>query len=1037
MLRRSVLRLSAPTITNSARGALRAPLAFTIGQSYHQFELLSQRAFPELNLTSYEFVHSKTKARYFHFDTPDTNNTFCIGFGTPAQNSKGTTHVLEHTALCGSKQYPVRDPFFHMLRRSLSTFMNAMTGADYTMYPFATTNAQDFSNLLNVYTDAVLFPLLRAEDFRQEGHRLEVKEAEGEKNEGDSSAAPKVGINGVVYNEMRGVVSEPSTFLSHELMKTMLPGTHYTHVSGGFPPNILELTHEELVAFHREHYHPSNSMTITYGDLPPEVHMKKLDDMFSLFEPSRVVPIPQLVDANRRTAESRTTAQGPLDPMGNPEEQARVALSFACPSALSSLDDMVRMVVLDSLLTQGPSSPMYQALLESKLGSRYCPMGGFAYYLSSPIVTYGVEGVSVANVKDKEAQIHAAVLKTLEDAKNNGFDQRRVQSVVFQEELQQRHRSANYGIGVCTTLCALGLVRPNINPTDFINWLPHLKRIESSYKDELLPLLESAFLKNPHRTLLTVEPSPSYLTTLQKTLDDKEVHWNEVLSLDEKKRVAKETEEWRQRIRKTESADCLPTLRVQDIPRAAFQEPLPIQRPAPAGSHLGIHTISHPTNGLVYVHGLIPFASSLVDQLRGAKTSAVDPLIPMYFGFLGATGAGSLDFKELSIAAELVSGGFQFTPLFTNSSAGRGDFTAGLSYGFYTTREKLQPALDLLHVILTEPRLNDDQVRSRIHTMATARCSRTVQSITRSGNAFATTSAASTLTNHAAIREAWGGLTHCSACSSLLEGLKDANGDSVSKLLEQYKSIATEVPLLMNRGGYLWATCEPDAADSVGAQLNAFSSRFTSTNSTSNVEVHITVPPPVWSNAAGSAATTYHPMPIDTSFVGVAIPNNLKTLDRAQQAIRVGAQLLKNEYLHRAVREEGGAYGAAAASNLNGEVGGVAMSSYRDPTPDKTVEALSRASSVLQEAANVTQEKVDQSKLRLFAALDAPHSADSYGQALFLHGTTNELRQQVRDILLGITPQDIMDSAKYFDLQQADSRVAVLKPLEKPAASAE
>jgi presequence protease len=1034
MLRRSVLRMSASNAA-AARGALRAPLVFTVGQSYHQFELLSQRTFPELHLTSYEFVHSKTKARYFHFDTPDTNNTFCIGFGTPAQNSKGTTHVLEHTALCGSRQYPVRDPFFHMLRRSLSTFMNAMTGADYTMYPFATTNAQDFSNLLNVYTDAVLFPLLRAEDFRQEGHRLEVKELETEGAESGSTAVPKVGINGVVYNEMRGVVSEPSTFFSHELMKTMLPGTHYTHVSGGFPPDILDLTHEELVAFHREHYHPSNSITITYGDLPPAEHMKKLNDMFTLFEPSRVIPIPQLEEVNRRGAESRVTSHGPLDPMGNPEEQARVALSFACPSALSSLDDMVRMVVLDSLLTQGPSSPMYQALLESKLGSRYCPMGGFAYYLSSPIVTYGVEGVSVANVKDKEAQIHAAVIKTLEDAKTNGFDQRRVQSVVFQEELQQRHRSANYGIGVCTTLCALGIVRPNINPCDFINWLPHLKRIESSYKAELLPLLETAFLKNTHRTLLTVEPSSSYLTTLQKTLDDKEAHWNEVLSIDEKNRVAKETEEWRQRIRKTEPADCLPTLRVQDIPRAAFLEPLPVQCSAPSGSQLGIHTISHPTNGLVYVHGLIPFAGSLIHQLANAKGSPVDPLIPMYYGFLGATGAGALDFKELSIAAELVSGGFQFSPMFTNGSTGRSDFTAGLSYGFYTTREKLQPALDLLHVILTEPRLNDDQVRSRLHTMATARCSRTVQSITRSGNAFATTSAASTLTNHAAVREAWGGLTHCSACSTLLEGLKDPKSDSVSQLLAEYKSIASEVPLLINRGGYLWATCEPDAAEGVGLQLNAFAAKFDAAPSnTPQSNVRISIPPPLWSETAGTATTTFHPMPIDTSFVGAAIPNNLTTLDRAQQAIRVGAQLLKNEYLHRAVREEGGAYGAAASSNLNGEVGGVSMSSYRDPTPEKTVEALRRASSVLRDAANVTQEKVDQSKLRLFAALDAPHSADSYGEALFLHGTSNELRQQVRDILLDITPQDIMDSAQYFELQQANSRVAVLKPLEKPSA---
>ena len=240
----------------------------TVG--YHPaFEAVRSEFIPTLNLTLQEFRHIKTGARHLHLAADQDENAFLVAFLTVPQDSTGVAHILEHTALCGSERFPVRDPFFMMLRRSLNTFMNAFTSSDWTAYPFASQNKKDFNNLLEVYLDAAFFPSLDRLDFAQEGHRLapvDLANPEGE-----------WAIKGVVFNEMKGAMSSPTSALWQELQTALFPTTTYHHNSGGDPAEIPNLTWAQLKAFHATHYHPSNAIFMTFGNIPAAEHQATME----------------------------------------------------------------------------------------------------------------------------------------------------------------------------------------------------------------------------------------------------------------------------------------------------------------------------------------------------------------------------------------------------------------------------------------------------------------------------------------------------------------------------------------------------------------------------------------------------------------------------------------------------------------------------------------------------------------------------------------------------------------------------------------
>ena len=265
----------------------------SVGQVLDGFKIEKIDYLPKLSNTMYQLLHKKSGAKLIHLSNDDDNNCFGIAFRTTPKDSTGVAHILEHNALCGSKHFPIRDPFFSMIKRSMQTFMNAFTASDWTMYPFSSQNETDFYNLMKIYLDAAFFPKLTELNFKQEGHRLEFEEIENPNS--------PLTYKGVVYNEMLGAMASPGQVMSYGLGKALFPTVTYRYNSGGDPEEIIKLTHKQLIEFHKRHYHPSNSFFYTYGDIPLTKHLKQINKLalseFNRIEVDTFVPDEQRFDA--------------------------------------------------------------------------------------------------------------------------------------------------------------------------------------------------------------------------------------------------------------------------------------------------------------------------------------------------------------------------------------------------------------------------------------------------------------------------------------------------------------------------------------------------------------------------------------------------------------------------------------------------------------------------------------------------------------------------------------------------------------------
>lgn len=274
------------TINNDAltRGASKPPNSLPkLGNRLYNFLVFGREQIEELDLTLIKLVHEPTGATHYHLYRDDPNNVFCVAFRTPPSDSTGIPHILEHTVLCSSTKYPVRDPFFKMLNRSLASYMNAWTASEHTAYPFCTSNQEDYANLRDVYCDAVFSPLLSKTDFFQEGWRLEHRDPHNPNS--------PLHFKGVVYNEMKGALSDGEGLFATRLQQHLFPSTVYGHVSGGDPPNIVDLSHEQMVAFYRKHYHPSNALFYTYGNFPLDQTLQFINSKINSYKKTEEISI--------------------------------------------------------------------------------------------------------------------------------------------------------------------------------------------------------------------------------------------------------------------------------------------------------------------------------------------------------------------------------------------------------------------------------------------------------------------------------------------------------------------------------------------------------------------------------------------------------------------------------------------------------------------------------------------------------------------------------------------------------------------------
>ena len=333
---------------------------------HESFEWIRNDRIDSLDIVIDQFQHKKTGAQHYHISADNDENVFLVALRTIPTDSTGVAHILEHTALCGSEKYPVRDPFFMMIRRSLNTFMNAFTSSDWTAYPFASQNVKDFNNLLDVYLDAVFFSRLEELDFAQEGHRLEFEQGDDPTTE--------LQYKGVVYNEMKGAMSSTVSALWQTVSKHLFPTTTYHYNSGGEPTDIPDLTYAQLKEFYRIHYHPSNAVFMTYGNIPAYTHQQKIDQQaLSRFE--RLDKTITVQDEKRYFAPLNVEECYPLDPEQDTNNKTHLVLSWLLGHSIN-LEEQLEAQFLSSLLLDNSASPLTQALETTELGSSPSPLCG-------------------------------------------------------------------------------------------------------------------------------------------------------------------------------------------------------------------------------------------------------------------------------------------------------------------------------------------------------------------------------------------------------------------------------------------------------------------------------------------------------------------------------------------------------------------------------------------------------------------------------------------------------------------------------------
>mgnify|MGYP001246619066 FL=1 len=518
------------------------------------FEKIRSQKIPSLNTEVEEYKHT-SGAKHFHFSNDYSENVFMVAFRTIPDDSTGVAHILEHTVLCGSEKYPVRDPFFSMLRRSLNTFMNAFTSSDFTAYPFASQNEQDYFNLLEVYLDAVFFCNLDPLDFAQEGHRLEFENP----NDPDSPLIQK----GVVYNEMKGATSSPISILYQGVQEALYPESTYHYNSGGDPTIIPQLTYEQLKRFHRSHYHPSNSVFMTFGNIAAEKQQEK----FSKLALSKIISVSEgeikVSEETRYQEPQKKIFEYPLDD-DNTADKTHIVLGWLLGKN-TDVKALLRCHLLSGVLLDTGASPLRLALEQSDLSNSASPLCGLEEDHMEMNFVCGVEGSN----PDSADEVERLILNVLEDICSEGIDSESLESALYQLELSQREIGGDgwpFGLQIIFSCMPAAIHRGDpIALLDLESALVDLRE-EIKDRDFIKKLIRDLLLDNPHRVRVVMQPNRELGAGLVQDEKKRLAKLKQALSAEQKKEIVDLAERLKARQSLVEDLDVLPKVTRQDIP---------------------------------------------------------------------------------------------------------------------------------------------------------------------------------------------------------------------------------------------------------------------------------------------------------------------------------------------------------------------------------------------------------------------------------------------------------------------------------------
>uniref|UniRef100_A0A6Q2ZE56 Presequence protease, mitochondrial n=1 Tax=Esox lucius TaxID=8010 RepID=A0A6Q2ZE56_ESOLU len=705
-------------------------LQYQAGQKIHGFTVKEVFTVPDLFLTAVKLTHDNTGAQYLHAARDDKNNLFSVQFRTTPMDDTGVPHILEHTVLCGSQKYPCRDPFFKMLNRSLSTFMNAFTASDYTMYPFSTQNGKDFQNLLSVYLDAVFFPCLRELDFWQEGWRLE--------NENPTDPASPLAFKGVVFNEMKGAFSDNERVYAQHLQNKLFPDHTYGVVSGGEPLAIPDLTWEQLKHFHATHYHPSNARFFTYGDLPLEQHLEQIQEealsRFERTEPDTAVPSQPIWDQPRE--DHVTCSPDAMSP--DPAKQNTLCMSFLLGDITDTFESFT-LSLLSSLMISGPNSPFYKALIEPKIGSDFSSVVGYDGSTKEASFSIGLQGMAEEDIP----KVKQIIVQTIDEIIANGFEEERIEAQLHKIEIQMKHQSTSFGLSLASYIASCW--NHDGDPVQLLKISDSVTQFRQALKDNPRFLQEKVlhyFKNNTHRLTLSMSPDEAYLEKQTKSEKEKLQKKIKALSESDKKEIYEKGLELLSVQSQTQDASCLPALKVSDIEPTISVTPVVMDT---AGG-VPVQYCEQPTNGMVYFRAVCSL-NTLPEDLK--------PYVPLFCSVITRMGCGRLDYRQQAQQMELKTGGMSVSTSVHPDHSNMDMYEQGVLLSSSCLERNLPDMFHLWSEIFNSPHF-DDEERLRVLVMMSAQ--ELANGISYSGHMYAMTRAARSLTPTGELNETFGGM---------------------------------------------------------------------------------------------------------------------------------------------------------------------------------------------------------------------------------------------------------------------------------------
>ena len=952
------------------------------GAELHGFRLRSATPVPEVRSAAYLLEHPASGARLLHLHTADPENLFSVSFPTPPSDDTGVAHILEHCVLAGSRRFPVREPFFEMVKMSMATFINAMTGEDSTYYPVASNVAKDLFNLAEVYFDATFHPLLTEQTFRREGHHLAPR---GAANGGGT--APRLAISGIVYNEMKGAFSDPDACLGRLLNHNLLPDTIYSHESGGTPEAIPDLDYDFFRRYHATYYHPSNAYFFAYGDIATADYCRFLGARLSDFT-RRPVSWPSGAGADRfaparqqRWSEPRVLHESyPIGAAEPAAERTYLVNAWLTGDALDPVDAAL-MRILSLILAGNEAAPLRKAIVQSRLGADLTYSGSSSVGREATFLI-GLRG----SESDRAGQFRELVDTTLQRVADDGITPELVRTAFRQAAFEYLEVQPLFPLH--TLFRVVGSWLYGEDPLSFLRLGTHLETCRARWAQEpdlFARLLRERLLDNPHRLNMVLRPDRAMQERFDQRLAARVQSLEREMSEADIAQAAADAAELEQ-LNSTPNTPAqlasLPQLRVDDLPAALQHVPTAVSEVA------GITLLRNDvfSNGVNYL--------ALDFDLTGLPAE-LWPFLPRYLEATAKLGVAGAGYEEVARRKAAATGGISASVALSAHSAAAGRILRGVRFSLKALDDQMEDALAILDRVVFSV---DPRDRARLQEVLVQARMRYRTGLVRGGARTASLHAGRGLDLEGHLAEIVNGLPQLAQCERLT-GSFDQEYAALTERIEQIRDF------LLVRGRLTVShTGTERGAGRVAAALGSWGERLRA-EPINDADLGFTpyaTPPREGLAAQMDVAYCAQVMPAPHFSQPAAVP------------LEVGAHIVNLDWILPEIRFKGNAYGAWFRYDALG--GSLALGSYRDPHVTRTLDVFRRTRDYVA-AAEWTESDIGRAVIavakRGFTPL-RPRPATGLALQRHLAGITPELREARHERLRATTAAEVRQA-----LQQA------------------